>query len=235
MSSTSIDAVLLDMGGVLIPEVPSYDAAARDAILLRRLNAAGIDDPEQLVVESGRRLRQAYRDLDAEAVQPNLDEVLAELSASVRRDLLDAFRREVAQPPYANVPELVAELSRRYKLGLVSNTVIPGDHHARSLESAGILQYLEAAAWSANFGKRKPDPAIVLYVLSELGIAPERAVLVGDKIRTDILGASRSGVRSIWLCKPGTPHTGEAEPDFIIQDLSELPALLLRISPGSGP
>ncbi len=223
------------MGGVLVPEVPGYDAAARDTALLHRLRAAGIEDPERLVVEGGRRLQEAYRALAEEAVQPSPDEVFSELSAPVRCDLLDAFRREEARPPYADAPELVAELARHYKLGLVSNTVIPGDHHARSLESAGILQYLDAAAWSANFGRRKPDPAIVLHVLSELGVAPERAVLVGDKIRTDILGASRSGVRSIWLCKPGTPHTGEAEPDFIIQDLSELPALLIRISPGSGP
>ncbi len=217
------------MGGVLVPEVPGYDAAARDAALLRRLRQAGVDDPERLIVEGGRRLQEAYRALNAEAVQPSADEVFAELSAPARRDLLDAFGRVAAQPPFEDARELVAELARRYKLGLVSNTVIPGDHHARSLESAGILQYLEAAVWSANFGRRKPDPAIVLHVLEELGVAPERAVLVGDKIRTDILGAKRSGVRSIWLSKPGTPHTGEAEPDFIIQDLRELPTLLRRI------
>ena len=155
--------------------------------------------------------------------------MFAELAPPVRQFLLDAFRREAAQPVIDNAREVVAELARDYKLGLVSNTVIPGDHHARSLEAAGILQHLHAAAWSANFGRRKPDPAIVHHVLDRLAVPAERAVLVGDKIRTDILAAKRAGVGAIWLSRPGMQRSGEAEPDFIIHDLSELPALLRRL------
>ena len=38
-----------------------------------------------------------------------------------------------------------------------------------------------------------------------------------------------SGMRAIWLRMADAPHTGEAEPDFIIHDLRELPLLLDRL------
>jgi putative hydrolase of the HAD superfamily len=70
---------------------------------------------------------------------------------------------------------------------------------------------------------------MVFYVLEELGVPSEQAVLVGDKIRTDILAAKRAGLRAIWLRTANAPHTGEAEPDFVIHDLRELPVLLDRL------
>lgn len=229
MSAARIEAVLLDMGGVLIPEISGYDGAARDGSVLERLSEAGIPDPERLIFETGRRIREAYEALGERGTQPDPDLVLAELTPPVRALLLEAFGHQAAQPPYPHAREVVAELAQDYKLGLVSNTVIPGDHHARSLESAGLLQHLDAAVWSANFGTRKPDPAMVIHVLEKLGTPPEHAVLVGDKIRTDILAARRAGARAIWLRKSGAAHTGEAEPDFIIHDLRELPSLLRRL------
>ena len=221
--------MLLDMGGILIPEISVYEGAVEDPALLERLRLAGIEEPEQLIVEGSRRLSSAYRALATECLQPDVDQVFADLAAPVRQLLLDAFRREAAQPAHPHARGVVAELSREYKLGLVSNTVIPGDHHARSLEAAGILQFMEAALWSANHGRRKPNPAMIIQVLEELQIAPDHAIFVGDKIRTDILAASRAGLRSVWLRKPDAPDTGEAEPHFIIGDLRELPELLREI------
>jgi len=221
--------VLLDMGGVLIPEISVYEGAADDPALLDRLRLSGVEEPKQLIVESSQKLSSAYRALATECLQPDVDQVFAELAEPIRELLLDAFRREAAQPAHPHACRVVAELSRDYKLGLVSNTVIPGDHHERSLEEAGILRYMEAALWSANHGTRKPNPAMILQVLEELQIAPDHAIFIGDKIRTDILAASRAGIRSVWLRNPDSPDTGEAEPQFIIGDLRELPELLREI------
>ena len=77
-------------------------------------------------------------------------------------------------PPYAHAREVVAALARDFALGIVSNNAMPGDHHARVLRRAGILQHVGCAVWSANFGRRKPDPAMILHVLDQLGV-PRRA------------------------------------------------------------
>lgn len=214
----SVRAVLLDMGGVLIPEVSSYEGA--------RLARAS----DAWVRECGRRVSAAYRARREDCSQPDLDQVLADVEPERRRALLRAFRAEADQPPYSFARPVVAALARSYRLGLVSNTVLPGAHHTRTLARAGILQHLGAAVWSADFGRRKPDPAMLLWVLDRLRVPARAAVFVGDKLRTDVVAARRAGVRSVWLRRNGAAVTPEdPRPDFIIADLRQLPGLLRRL------
>ena len=223
-----ISAVLLDMGGVLLPVIADYTRALRDPDLIEQLRGLGCEAPETLVRESGAELRSAYRSLESAATQPDPDLVWPDLSPAVRKRLLRAFAAEETQPVFSYAREVVARLRPRYRLGLVSNNVIPGDHHARALARAGIGQHLEAALWSANFGRRKPDPAMLHEVLRRLDVPAREAVFVGDQRRTDVRGAARAGVRSILLQRgPATP--GSPEPDFLIRDLRELPGLLKRL------
>ena len=229
MSPARIEAILFDMGGVLLHESSGYERAARDPALCEALRSRGIEDPSSFIIERAQRVRQSYRELEAECTQPDLDEVLSDCAPEVRRLLLRSFADISNLRPYPHVAGLLKRLTRRFGIGVVSNTVIPGDHHRRALELAGVMQHIDAATWSANFGRRKPDPAIVFHVLGRLGVRPERALLVGDKIRTDILAAKHAGVRSVHLRRMGTPITGEAVPDFVIRDLNELPILLRHI------
>ena len=76
----------------------------------------------------------------------------------------------------------------------------------RTLERYGLLRWLECALWSANFGRRKPDPAMLEHVLGELGVAARSALFVGDKLRTDVLAAQRAGMRSVHLRRRGGEH-----------------------------
>jgi HAD superfamily hydrolase (TIGR01549 family) len=221
-----IEAVLLDMGGVLIPEIRDFDGAARQPELCRELRAHGISDVEAFIKEAGSRLREAYRALEAERTQPDPEAVFADLDDEVRRLLLVGLAREETKPPFPYARDFVRELARDFRIGLVSNTIVPGDHHARALEKAGILQFIDAAVWSANFGSRKPGPAIIEHVLAKLDVSPRRAVFVGDKIRTDVVGARSLGIRAVWLQRPGARDSGEATPDFVIEHVRELLPLL---------
>lgn len=231
MDADRVEAVLLDMGGVLLPEVSGYAGAARDGALLDTLRRLGLAEPAQVVLACGTRLRDAYRALEAEGTQPDPEVVLGELPEDARRLLLGAFAREATQPPFSYAREVVASLARRYRLGLISNTVIPGAHHARALERAGILEHFGAAVWSANFGSRKPDPAMLRFVLARLEVPARRAIFVGDKLRTDVAAARRAEVRSVWLRRDRAVPLDRERPDFVIQDLRELPLLLARLRP----
>jgi len=230
MRADRIDAVLLDMGGVLIPEMQSYERSVRDRAFLAALSEQGIANAESFVIERAKRLREAYRALQDECRQPCLDEVLADCTPVVRTLLLRAFKREASPAPYPHAREVVAELGRDFALGIVSNTAMPGDHHARVLLRAGILQHVGCAVWSADFGRRKPDPAMIFHVLDALGVPPERAIFVGDKLRTDVAAARRAGVRSVYIRKRGAPFaSAQLRPDYTIYDLRALPALLRRL------
>jgi FMN phosphatase YigB (HAD superfamily) len=229
MSLAPVELVLLDMGGVLLPEFSRYERAALDESLLAALRARGVCRPEALIAECADRVRAAYVALAADCTQPDLDAVLGDCDPAVRRLLLGAFAAVANRRPYSFVGEVLRELARRFRLALVSNTIIPGDHHRRTLERYGLLRWLECALWSANFGRRKPDPAMIQHVLAALGVPARRALFVGDKLRTDVLGARRAGVRSVHLRRRGAPQDREAVPDFVIRDLRELPLLLARI------
>jgi HAD superfamily hydrolase (TIGR01549 family) len=226
----AVQAVLLDMGGVLLPEQQTYERAVRDAALLAALREAGVAEPEPFVVARAKALREAYRALEPQRTQPDLEQLFADCSPSVATLLLRAFKRESSPPPYPYAREVVAALARRYRLGLVSNTAMPGSHHADVLRRTGMLQHFGCAVWSANFGRRKPDRAIVDFVLAGLRVPRERAILVGDKLRTDIAAARNAGVRSVYIRKRGAPWAArELRPDFTIGDLRALPALLRRL------
>ena len=230
MAARGVAAVLLDMGGVLLPELQTYERAARDRAFLAALAEQGVADPERYVVERANRLREAYRALEKECRQPDLDLVFSDSSPAVRSLLLGAFKRQSSPPPYVFAGEVVAALARRYKLGLVSNNSMPGDHHAAVLRRAGMLRHFGCAVWSGNFGRRKPDPAMIEHVLRTLRVPRERAVFVGDKLRTDVAAARRAGVRSVYVRKRGAPlASGVLRPDFTIGDLRALPALLARV------
>lgn len=220
-------AVLLDMGGVLLPELQTYERAVRDGAFLTALRELGVGTPEAFVIERAKRLREAYRALEKERRQPDVDEVFSDSPPVVRRLLLLAFKREASPPVYMHAREVVAQLARRYRLGLVSNNAMPGAHHANVLRRAGLLRHFGAAVWSADFGRRKPDPAMLVHVLETLRVPRERAIFVGDKLRTDVAAARAAGMRSVYIRKRGAPYATPAlRPDFTIGDLRALPALL---------
>ncbi len=230
MPAARVEAVLLDMGGVLLPELQSYERALRDVAFLAALREQGVGDPESFVIERAKRLRESYRALERECAQPDVDEVLSDCSPVVRSLLLGAFKREASPPPYVFAGAVVAQLARRYRLGLVSNNAMPGDHHAAVLRRAGILQHFGCAVWSADFGRRKPHPGMIRHVLGQLRVPAWRAVFVGDKLRTDVAAARNAHVRSVYIRKRGAPHATRAlRPDFTIGDLRALPGLLRQL------
>lgn len=55
-------------------------------------------------------------------------------------------------------------------------------------------------------GKFKPSPEMYMEALGETGFRAEQAIMIGDQIMTDILGANRSGIDSIWLQKMEGPE-----------------------------
>ncbi|HTO53983.1 MAG TPA: HAD family hydrolase [Myxococcota bacterium] len=222
-----LKAVLLDMGGVLLPELQTYERAVRHAPFLAALREQGIDAPEEFVRTQSKRLREAYRALEPERTQPDLDQVFADCSPTVRTLLLRAFKHEASPPPYPYAREVVAWLAKHYRLALISNNAMPGDHHAAVLRRTGMLRHFGSALWSADFGRRKPDPAMIRHALETLRVPRERAIFVGDKLRTDVAAARAAGVRSVYIRKRGAPWaTRELRPDFTIGDLRALPGLL---------
>jgi len=98
--------------------------------------------------------------------------------------------------PYDDtLPVLEGLRARGVKLGLVSNA---GVDVRAVLERRGLLPLLDAVVISHEVGAVKPGATIFERALAELGVPPERALMVGDSPRDDV-GAAFLGVPTLIL------------------------------------
>ena len=126
-----------------------------------------------------------------------------------------------------NRPVLEA-LRERHRLGIVSNFY--GNLPA-VCRSADLGELFDVIVDSEQVGARKPDLAIFHAALGPLNASPEGAVLVGDSLHRDRLGARRCGMRFIWIASPEAQQVrlaAEGPADHpIIERLDQLADMLL--------
>jgi putative hydrolase of the HAD superfamily len=123
---------------------------------------------------------------------------------------------------YADTLDTLAALQgRNLKIGLVSNTMWPGEYHRRELARFGLEPYLDHTVFSADVGVWKPQPGIYTYSLDALGVPAAAAVFVGDMPEHDIVGAQGVGMRGVYK-RNHSFRSQEVEPDATIDDLYEL-------------
>ncbi len=96
------------------------------------------------------------------------------------------------------------------------------------LDGGAYIAGLEEAAGITAAICGKPAPAYFESALAPLGIAPDRALMVGDDIENDVLGAQGAGIRGV-LVRTGKfreSDLGRGTPERVIDALADLPALL---------
>ncbi|MBI1337160.1 MAG: HAD-IA family hydrolase [Phycisphaera sp.] len=154
----------------------------------------------------------------------------------------DGFYEELAwnwYKPLADVshiePDTVATIQllreRGYRLGIVSNTFVPGFVLDRHLEMLGLLDAFPVRVYSCDVGYRKPDPRIFEEALRLLDVGPAEAIFIGDLLDADIHGSQRVGMvpilkRAADATYPSPPVHEEVP---VIRTLGELPELIDRI------
>ena len=129
------------------------------------------------------------------------------------------------------VAEVLQRLKSRYKLAIVSNTFSWGDKEVSgALSRKDLTRFFDAIVTSVDAGSRKPDDGIYRKALDLLECDPHQAIMVGDRVDTDIAGANMIGITSV-LCRWNTRYPIEVDnenflPDYVIGSLTELPVLI---------
>jgi HAD superfamily hydrolase (TIGR01509 family) len=88
-----------------------------------------------------------------------------------------------------------------YRLAVISNG--DSDQQRRKLEQTGIAPYFSSVVISGDLGVSKPHPDIFRQSLQALGLLPQEAVYVGDRLEVDALGAEGAGMHGVWLVRGG--------------------------------
>lgn len=116
------------------------------------------------------------------------------------------------------------------RLGLVSNAGDDGNVQ-RLIDNAGLRPFFDPILVSAAVGLRKPNPKILERVLAAWGLASAEAVMIGDTLGADILGAQLAGLRHIWLTAhaahpANAAHAGQIVPEAEAASLPEVLPIL---------
>ncbi len=120
--------------------------------------------------------------------------------------------------------------NKDYKIGLITNSMMPMWMRDVELEAYGILDFFDVRLTSGDVGYMKPHPEIYQQALDILGIQPQRALFVGDRPANDIAGANAVGLISVLMSPPHLERElNEVQPDHIINKLSELIPILNRL------
>lgn len=113
------------------------------------------------------------------------------------REIYDDWAHHHHFEMYDDVPEALTTLHERgLRLGLISNS-------HRSLTSFqthfALDGLMSVSVSSAEFGVMKPDPRIFQEALDRMQVTAAQAVMVGDSLSHDVLGARQLGMRGVWL------------------------------------
>ena len=120
---------------------------------------------------------------------------------------------------------VVKTLSQTYSLFIASN----GNSAVQTprLANSGLNAYIRDAFISEALGENKPSKAYFDICFSRIpGFDPEKAIMVGDSLTSDIQGGINAGIRTCWFNPAGKVNNTGIQPDFEINALSELEALL---------
>ncbi len=192
-----IKAVLFDVGGPLDTETIMDRMIDEQIVASFRSHGVSVSDQEYGEVVAWAVEVFAPRTYDAiiwKIARSNrelADSVLAELYETVSG-------RNAARGDFElrdGIPELLEKLSHQgLLLGLAANQP---SRALENMENAGILQYFRYREVSGSTGLRKPDARLLLHSCEGLGVEPEEAIMVGDRIDNDIVPAKMIGMTTV--------------------------------------
>jgi 2-haloacid dehalogenase len=132
---------------------------------------------------------------------------------------------------YPDVVSTLEQLSRRFKLAVVSN--IDDD----LLAATALKRSFDLVCTAERAKGYKPDGSLFRYLLAEagakIGIGVDEILHSGQSQFTDMVGAKPLGLRVAWINRRGVPLSPEVpRPDFQLPDITSLTPLVQPASRG---
>jgi phosphoglycolate phosphatase len=198
---STIDLVVFDVDGTLYDQRQLRIGMLRQLIVhswqTRSLNTL-------LILRAFRRVREALGELGEQAGSDFMTLQYAQTASrhhttpAAVRALTDEWMERRPLPllaacRYAQVAELFAGLRAAGK-----RVAAFSDYPATAkLAALGLRADVVVCATDADIARLKPDPAGLLAILRQTGVAPERALMIGDRFDRDAAAAERAGVRAL--------------------------------------
>ena len=163
-----------------------------------------------------------------EVLENRFGMLFAELGVAVDKTLCArAYEKNLSIGHYflPGAEDAVSRLSRKYRLFLVSNGT--ASVQKGRMTSANLYRFFEKVFVSQEIGHNKPAKAYFDACFAQIdGFDPQKAIIVGDSLTSDIQGGINAGILTCWVNPTHEKGREDISPDYEIEALSQLEVLL---------
>jgi putative hydrolase of the HAD superfamily len=124
---------------------------------------------------------------------------------------------------FEQAEQTLAQLQTQYVLAAITN----GNFDIRRI---GLDRYFSFAINAEHLPRAKPHPEPFLTALARAGCTPQQSIHIGDDIDSDMRGAQRVGMYTIWVNATAQPWPDNLPPTKQIRHLRELPDAVSAIA-----
>jgi putative hydrolase of the HAD superfamily len=122
---------------------------------------------------------------------------------------------------YPGVKQVLDALRPAYRLALISDA--QPCYALPEMKALGLDGYFNPVIISAEYGFRKPDQRLTAKALAIMGLEPSEVIFVGNDMYRDIYGASRLGIKTIFIeSNQGEKSHEKATPDYIVRRFEDV-------------
>jgi HAD superfamily hydrolase (TIGR01549 family) len=223
-----VKAITFDLDGTLA--YGRLDSESFQKELINYLRKVGYSGGTGKIAKARQAMLEKMKSHQARNVELRFDllysYLLFDLGLKITHERLEhiegLYNRFFQIDVFPGVKEMLAELSKKYKLAVVANAITNVSRLA--LEKHDLAKYFDYIVLSRDLGVRKPDLEIFVYALRSMWVKGCEAVHVGDSLEVDVQGGKNAGMQTVWL-KRKEAETN-IQPDYVISKITELPKLL---------
>ena len=202
-----IKFLFFDLGSTLIDESECIEYRIQD--LLQQPNSPNREVLERRMIELASQNKLPYKD------------------AAKEYGLETIKWPKHLERVYEGIPEILAKLKSRYRLGVIANQSFGTEQR---MKEYGIFNFFDIIISSAEAGFEKPNPAIFQLALEKANCNPDEAIMIGDRLDNDIEPAAGLGMHTIWV-KQGAFAYGDVglirhKPEYTVDNVQEVLTVL---------
>ena len=120
-----------------------------------------------------------------------------------------------------NTMEILDYLAPKYRLHIITNGF--QEVQEKKLRKGNIHHYFVEVVDSETAGVKKPHPQIFEMALKKASVEPKKALMVGDNLEADIMGAISVGMKALHF---NAHSESEHQVCTMINDLIEIKSIL---------
>jgi HAD superfamily hydrolase (TIGR01549 family) len=193
-------AILFDLGSTLWDDYPTE--LYHWQLLVSLLARHGVETTFEDLLALSERVIASFcpsltRSMIFQLVGGRMDlyqAVVADLQSEILERFTDPAEFRRLNPLFPGVHELLETLAKTYPLAIVSQNFTEAQQW---MKFHGIDEYFSAVSLSYKEQLFKPDPRLFLHACSCIGVEPQAAVMVGDRLDNDIWPANRLRMQSV--------------------------------------